>query len=334
MKETLFLEVEFKGGRTIECRNPMEFPFKIGDNVIVEVENGEHFGQISYIGLRDKEKNPEEIQYKVIRKASPEDHKKYEDILEKEREAIKICKQKVQNHGLPMKLVDVEYQFDMRKLTFYFTADGRVDFRELVKDLAAHFRVRIELRQIGVRDETKRLGGFGICGQQLCCTTFLNCFNPITTQMAKVQNLSLNPQKLSGLCGRLKCCMRYELDYYLTELKDYPNRESVFKTPRGEGMVEKIDIFTGCVYLKYPSGDWDKYDVKELKCMHCVSQGPPIDFEFPSDNRDSSGNDRENTIKQTSAPDDSEKKEYKNSKKEDKNSGSKPGATPFPSDFN
>ena len=185
-----------------------------------------------------------------------------------------------------MKLVDIEYQFDHRKLTFYFTADGRVDFRELVKDLAGHFRVRIDLRQIGARDETKRMSGYGVCGLKLCCTTFIDCFHPITTQMAKVQNLSLNPQKLSGCCSRLKCCLKYELDQYLEELSKYPTRESVFNTPRGTGMVDKIDIFNECVYLRYQDGEYDRMTTGELASCSCIKEGPPIEYDPPVEHDD------------------------------------------------
>jgi len=324
------IEIEFKGGRTDDCLNPMEFPFEVGDFVIVEVDNGAHLGRISYVGQRDKEKNPDEIQHKVLRKASREDITTYKDILQKERDAIKVCKQKVVKHGLPMKLVDVEYQFDMKKLTFYFTADGRVDFRELVKDLAAYFRVRIELRQIGVRDETKRLGGLGVCGLQLCCTTFLNCFNPITTQMAKIQNLSLNPQKLSGVCGRLKCCMKYELDFYLHELERYPTQDSVYRTEKGDGTVEKIDIFTDYIYLKYETGEWEKCHAGEfskLKCIHCAEK-PNFEILNAKGGENDCGKEHPVNIKQTGAP-----TESKSVSKEEADSDREQPETPFPSDL-
>lgn len=273
------LEVEFKGGRTEACLNPMEFPFEVGDYVLVEVDKGENLGRIAHLDLKSKIKNPEEIQFRVLRKALAKDLQTFKEICCREHESMKICKRKVIEHGLPMKLVDVEYQFDLRKLTFYFTAEGRVDFRELVKDLAAHFKVRIELRQIGVRDETKRLGGLGICGLQLCCTTFLDHFCPITTQMAKLQNLSLNPQKLSGTCGRLKCCLKYEVDSYQQELQHYPTRESIYLTPRGEAVIEKIDIFTGLIYMKFLSGEWERYNLAELSQMTCLKEAEPVPLE-------------------------------------------------------
>lgn len=328
------VEVEFKGGRNEVCLNPMEFPFKIGDLALVEVDKGEHIGRVSFVGLRDKMKDPNEIQNRVLRKASPDDLRTLEEICLKERESMKICMEKVHAHSLPMKLVDVEYQFDLKKLTFYFTAEGRVDFRELVKDLAGHFRVRIELRQIGVRDETKRLGGFGVCGRQLCCTTFLNCFSPITTQMARVQNLSLNPKKLSGACGRLKCCLKYELDLYMSELKRFPLRESVYLTPKGEAIIEKIDIFTDCIYLKYRTGEWEKLTIDEIEKMECLKEGPPTAF---------NGEVKDEEIEKQINEDIDEPWEKKfegsetESKKEDiqyKDTISPRSSTPFPSDFN
>ncbi len=277
------IEVQFKGDKLGIFRNPMEFPFQLGDMVVVEVEKGEHIGYIANLEPRDTEENSEEVEYNILRKATPNDIQWLEQLHDRECEALKVCKEKVGNHGLPMKLVDVEYQFDMKKLTFYFTADGRVDFRELVKDLAGHFRVRIDLRQIGARDETKRLGGLGICGQQLCCTTFLHCFQPVTTQMAKVQNLSLNPQKLSGCCGRLKCCLRYELDFYLKELQRYPTRESIYETERGSAIVEKIDIFKDQIFLRYRTGEWEKVSLERMEGFKCLKEGPPVSLDYIDD---------------------------------------------------
>jgi cell fate regulator YaaT (PSP1 superfamily) len=253
----------------------MEFPFKVGDLAVVEVDKGEHIGKVCHLGQGGK--NPLEVHFNVIRKARPEDIKSFGEIALKEKEALKICHQKVNHHNLQMKLVDVEYQFDLKKLTFYFTANGRVDFRELVKDLAAHFRVRIDLRQIGARDETRRFCGYGVCGVKLCCATFIEDFLPVSTQMAKVQNLSLNPQKLSGVCGRLKCCLRYELEFYMAEMKKYPLKDSVYQTPRGPAFVEKVDIFHGLVWLKFENGDMVKYLSAEVQQFECLKLGPQLD---------------------------------------------------------
>ncbi len=188
--------------------------FDIGGKAIVETVRGIECGTVA-IGNREV---PEEKLVlplkKVIRKASPADIESYENNKKKEKEALEICRKKVAEHNLPMRLIDAEYTFDMGKIIFYFTADGRVDFRELVKDLAGIFKTRIELRQIGVRDEAKMLGGIGSCGQELCCHCFLGEFEPVSIKMAKEQNLSLNPTKISGICGRLMCCLKYESEQY------------------------------------------------------------------------------------------------------------------------
>lgn len=179
---------------------------------------------------------------KVLRKADQKDRLIVDENKKAASEAFDVCFSKVNDHGLDMKLVDVEYTFDRNKIIFYFTADGRVDFRELVKDLASIFRTRIELRQIGVRDEAKLLGGIGPCGRMLCCSTFLGDFEPVSIKMAKDQNLSLNPSKISGLCGRLMCCLKYENDEYESAKEQLPDLDEVVKTPSGMGRVVGLNI--------------------------------------------------------------------------------------------
>jgi cell fate regulator YaaT (PSP1 superfamily) len=203
-----------------------------------------------------------------MRKAIPEDMDQLRINREKEKDASRICREKILKHKLPMKFVDSEYQYDRNRITFYFTADRRVDFRELVKDLASVFRTRIELRQIGVRDEAKRIGGMGSCGLELCCMAWLTQFHRIGTQHARVQNLPLNPLKLSGQCGRLKCCLVFEVENYIESLKRFPPLDSVVATAKGEGRVEKVDIFRDLVYLHYEKDDtWDC-----LPLSHCGIQ--------------------------------------------------------------
>jgi len=192
---------------------------------------------------------------KVIRIATPEDHQKVQENQRKEAEAFEICLKKIENHSLPMKLVDVEYTFDNNKIIFYFTADGRVDFRELVKDLASVFRTRIELRQIGVRDEAKMLGGLGPCGRPLCCTQFLGEFQPVSIKMAKEQNLSLNPAKISGLCGRLMCCLKYEQEFYEEIRKRMPKVNKEVLTPAGKGIVLDTNYLRETVKVKITQDD-------------------------------------------------------------------------------
>lgn len=213
--------VEHKGRRRITYDNPLEFPFERGDLAIVEAERGIDAGIVKSISCKCASEE-QKFEFKIIRRASTDDLEHYLGLREQEVSALEQCRQKVEFHQLAMKIVDAEYRFDRMKLFFYFTSDQRVDFRELVKDLAAIFRTRIELRQIGARDEVKRSDGFGICGRQLCCICYMNNFQPITTAMAKNQHLLLNPNKLSGLCGRLKCCLHYEHDQYVGE--DYESK--------------------------------------------------------------------------------------------------------------
>lgn len=204
--------VRFKPAGKVYYFDPAETRVEKDDNCIVETVRGVEFGKVV---VGPKEINEEDLTAplkKVIRKATEEDQAKLADNRRKEKEAVNICLEKIQKHGLPMNLVDVEYTFDNSKLIFYFTAEGRIDFRELVRDLASVFRTRIELRQIGVRDEAKIIGGIGSCGRAVCCNTFLGEFEPVSIRMAKDQSLPLNPSKISGLCGRLMCCLRYE-DY-------------------------------------------------------------------------------------------------------------------------
>lgn len=202
--------IRFKKAGKVYFFAPGGFDLKEGDDVIVETARGMEYGTM-VLPLREIEENEIVTPLKeVIRKATAEDEKAYMENREKEKEAFQICLEKIDNHKLPMKLVDVEYTFDRNKIIFSFTAEGRVDFRELVKDLASVFRTRIELRQIGVRDEAKMVGGLGSCGRELCCATFLGDFEPVSIRMAKDQNLSLNPTKISGICGRLMCCLKYE----------------------------------------------------------------------------------------------------------------------------
>ena len=185
----------------------------------------------------------------------------------KEKEAFEICQQKIKKHKLDMNLLDVEYKFDNSKILFFFTADGRIDFRELVKDLAAVFKTRIELRQIGVRDEVKRIGGNGVCGRELCCCSFLGNFETVSIKMAKEQNISLNPSKISGNCGRLMCCLKYEQDVYEDKLSRIPKVGSIVKTEDGEGIVESIETLKEIIRVKLKDGDetfYKKFNAKDV----------------------------------------------------------------------
>jgi len=258
-----FVRAEFKGNRRQYFSNPMDFPLHLGDWVVVRVEKGEDLGRVASLLSRLPEGTPYPS-LEVLRKATAKDISAFEQYRGREASARQIFKEKVAKNSLQMKLVDVEYQFDGRKLTFFFTADGRVDFRQLVKDLAAAFRTRIELRQIGARDEVRRFGGAGPCGQLLCCASFIQSFCPITTQMAKDQNLPLNPSKISGCCGRLKCCLRYEIKTYRDTLRTLPRWEARLETLNGPAIVEKLDVFNMTATLKFESGETLKVDASDL----------------------------------------------------------------------
>lgn len=247
---TEIIGVKFKSVGKVYYFSPNGLELALGDKVIVETARGIECGEVS---LALKEISDDEINSplkSVIRKATEEDLKTIRQNEEKEKDAFKICEEKIAKHELKMNLIDVECTFDNNKLLFYFTADNRVDFRELVKDLASVFRTRIELRQIGVRDEAKLLGGLGICGRPFCCKTFLGDFQPVSIKMAKEQSLSLNPTKISGTCGRLMCCLKYEQDCYEELLKVTPKVGALVKTPDGNGIVEDVNLLTGKLRVK------------------------------------------------------------------------------------
>lgn len=263
--------VRFKEVGKVYYFDPDGKKLKLNDTVIVETSRGVECGVIA---IANKEVADDEIVHplkKLIRTATKEDLKHLEDNRRKEKEALKICEQKVAEHGLGMKLVDVEYTFDNSKILFYFTADGRVDFRALVKDLAAVFRTRIELRQIGVRDESKMLGGLGVCGRPFCCSLFLGEFHPVSIKMAKEQGLSLSPTKISGTCGRLMCCLKYEQDAYTDLLRRTPKIGAIVKTPMGRGLVTETNLITQTLKVKMDNTPDDAvpqtFKVKEVRLV-------------------------------------------------------------------
>lgn len=257
------IEVSFKAGRKGIYRNTSSLEIYTGDFVVVEADRGTDLGTVHMTGelvrLRVKGKDQDEDVHfpNVIRNASLRDIERWERNKEQENEAFYVGRKAIEKLGLPMKLVDTEWQFDHKKITFYFTADHRVDFRQLVRDLARRFRTRVELRQIGARDEAARIGGIGSCGRELCCSTWLQEFKPVSTQAAKVQNLPLNPVRLSGQCGRLKCCLNYELEQYMTALSGFPRIETSITTAYGRGTIQKLDIFKDMVWIQYPDGTWE-----------------------------------------------------------------------------
>ena len=265
---TTIIGVRFRQTGKVYYFDPQDYPIKHGDNVIVETARGIEYGTVV---LGRKEMPDEKIVAPlktIIRPASEEDKEQFEDNCRREDDAYKICQEKIRNHSLEMKLIRAEYTFDRNKL-FYFTADGRIDFRELVKDLASVFRTRIELRQIGVRDETKMLGGLGICGRPLCCHTYLTDFAPVSIKMAKEQNLSLNPAKISGMCGRLMCCLKNEQEAYEYLNSTLPNVGSTVETYDGyTGEVKSVSVLKQIVKVVITHDKDEKeerdYPVNEL----------------------------------------------------------------------
>ena len=263
--------VRFKKLGKIYFFNPKKLRVRKGDKVIVETAQGEEYGEVMIPNRWVEDDKIVLPLKKVIRIANYRDHKHYEECRRKEKETFKVCLKKIKEHKLDMTLTDVEYKFDNSKILFYFTADGRIDFRELVKDLAAIYKTRIELRQIGVRDEVKRIGGNGICGRELCCCSFLSDFETVSIKMAKEQNMSLNPSKISGNCGRLRCCLKYESNVYEEKLEKIPNIGAIVATEDGEGEVEAIETLKERVRVKIKDNEdgylYKRYDVKDIKVI-------------------------------------------------------------------
>ncbi|MCI5724666.1 MULTISPECIES: PSP1 domain-containing protein [Fusobacterium] len=239
--------------------------FKKNDKVIVETIRGKEIGIVCGNSLKMKEKDLVLPLKPVLKLASPEEIEVYENQKKEAEEAFKVCKEKIRKHELEMKLVTCEYTFDKSKLIFYFTANGRIDFRELVKDLALVFRTRIELRQIGVRDEARILGDIGPCGKELCCKTFINKFDSVSVKMARDQGLVINPTKISGVCGRLLCCINYEYSQYEEALKNFPAVNQIVHTEYGEGKVLSISPLNGFLYIDIPEKGISRINVKDVK---------------------------------------------------------------------
>jgi len=259
--------IRFKKLGKIYFFNPKGFKVSKGDKVIVETSQGEECAEVLIPNRYVKEEKIVAPLKKVVRIANSKDVKRYEECRQIEKEAFKICKEKIKEHHLKMTLTEVECKFDNSKVLFYFTADNRIDFRDLVRELAAIYRTRIEMRQIGVRDEIKRIGGNGVCGRELCCCTFLSDFESVSIKMAKDQNVSLNPAKISGNCGRLMCCLKYENDVYEEKLNRLPGIGSIVKTEDGEGEIDGLEVLKERVKVKIKKEDtyvYKKYDVNDI----------------------------------------------------------------------
>jgi len=258
------IEVVFKGRRREYFTNPREIPVREGDWVIVQADRGIDLGKVHHTSEWVKREDAPAKLREMLRPAQPEDLEVFERNRAKESRAYATAKERIVHRDVDMKLVDVEFQFDGNRITFFFTAEKRVDFRDLVKDLASIFRTRIELRQIGVRDEAGRIGGVGTCGRELCCATWLRQFEPITLKMAKDQGLSPSPSKISGACGRLKCCLRYELDFYKESSREFPRIGSKLILEGVEQEVSRVDIFRRTLLLMDPSGNEKALALAEL----------------------------------------------------------------------
>lgn len=282
-------EIRFKNGRKEFFRNTNKLALYTGDAVVVDVPNGHHIGYVSLQGelvrlqMKKKKVNDDENIKSIYRLATPKDLSKFQEVQDKEMSTLYRTREIIMSQKLAMKLTDVEYQADGTKATFYYSADDRVDFRELIKVLASEFKIRVEMRQISLRQEASRLGGIGSCGRELCCSTWLTDFKSVSTTAARYQNLSLNPSKLSGQCGRLKCCLNYELDTYMEALKDIPEVEVPLQTEKGDAMLQKTDIFKKILWFGYEKeNSWIPVEanrVKEILALNKEGIKPATLFE-------------------------------------------------------
>lgn len=317
--------IRFKKAGKVYYFDPGKLEVFKTDKVILETARGVELGEVV---VGPKEVTEEEVVAplkEVIRKATEKDLETYQENKEKEKDAFDICDKKIESHGLDMKLVDVEYTFDNNKIIFYFTAEGRVDFRELVKDLASVFRTRIELRQIGVRDEAKMIGGYGPCGISLCCSTWLGEFDPVSIKMAKDQGLSLNPTKISGVCGRLFCCLKYEHEVYKAVLKKMPQQGDRVKTLSGSGVIIKTNPLLERVKVRVTNDEDGTEEIKvfpidEITKIPKGNRGKPEDSKKTEDNRKNKENPSEK--RQSSDKNPSEDKKSSHDKSHDSNKNS------------
>lgn len=329
------VEVRFKNGRKEFYRNSNDLSLVIGDVIATEASPGHDIGVVSLTGelvkiqMRKKKVDPYEDIGKIYRKATQKDIDIWQEARKRE-EAIKLNARKIAvNLGLQMKISDVEFQGDASKATFYYTADHRVDFRQLIKEFAREFRTRIEMRQIGARQEAARVGGIGPCGRELCCSTWLTDFRSVSTRAARYQQLSLNPQKLAGLCGKLKCCLNYELDSYIEAFNTFPKKEIKLETKKGKAVCQKLDIFKGKMWYAY-EGDWMNWyelttgQAKEI--IKAAKSGNPVDsieeYSADLDSGEENKRDFENVVGQDSLTrfDKSKKKKHKKRNKRRKQS--------------
>ncbi|MGK7397281.1 MAG: PSP1 domain-containing protein [Candidatus Cyclobacteriaceae bacterium M3_2C_046] len=324
------VEIRFKGGRKEYFRNIDKLELYPGDPVVVDVPNGHHIGYVSLQGelvrlqMQKKRVVNDDSVRKIYRVATAKDLEKYEEVKKRELPTLYRTRQIILDQKLEMKLSDIEYQADNTKATFYYSADDRVDFRELIKILAGEFKIRVEMRQISLRQEAGRLGGIGSCGRELCCSTWLTDFKSVSTTAARYQNLSLNPSKLSGQCGRLKCCLNYELETYMDALQEIPLVESPIRTEKGEATLQKTDIFRKVMWFSYnDENTWHPVSVTRVKELLELNQNGKtpaslMDDHAPEATTDSINSDLEKLDKKFSRKDKG-KKRTKRRKKRRKN---------------
>ena len=276
---TKVIGVRFKKIGKVYFFKQGNYDVKLKEHVIVDTAMGQEYAEVVMYKEVDESKIDSEL--KPIKKVATEKNtKQYYENKEKAKEAYNICLKNIKSHGLKMKLLDAEIQFDNSKILFYFTADGRIDFRDLVKDLATIFKTRIELRQVGVRDEVKKIGGNGVCGRELCCCSFYNDFEAVSIKMAKEQNISFTPSKISGNCGRLMCCLRYEQEVYEEKNAKLPTVGSIVSTEDGEGIVEQVEILKEIVKVKFKDKDgfyYKKFPAKDIKVLKKAHQNKIVD---------------------------------------------------------
>ena len=315
------VEVKFKGGRKDYFRNVDHLSLTTGDPVVVDVPNGHHIGWVSLQGelvrlqmQKRKIKDDDNIT-RIYRIANQKDIEKWEEAKNREVPTIYRTKQIIDELKLEMKLSDVEFQADNSKATFYYSADDRVDFRELIKMLASEFKIRVEMRQISLRQEAGRLGGIGICGRELCCSTWIHDFKSVSTAAARYQNLSLNPTKLSGQCGRLKCCLNYELDTYMSALKDVPTVDRPLKTEAGVAKLQKTDIFRKLMWFSYnDDNNWHSISCERVKQIQEMNEKGILPFNLQSDH----GKDLEDQIQKSNMELEALDKKFSSSNKKKK----------------
>jgi len=256
---------EFKGSRYDKFFNPHSVELRPSEFAVVQAEKGEDCGRLLRVIASDREYEKEESVYNILRRASAADLNHFKENREKEKKALQECRSLIEVRGLAMRLVDVEIQFDSSKFTFFFSSEKRVDFRELVRDLAAMYKTRIEMRQIGAREEARRIGGYGRCGLQQCCTTFIKDFRPISTQFARDQGMALNPQKITGNCGRLLCCLLYEQEDYAHTIAQFPKVGTRYRTGSGEGEVVKLNVVKEFMVVRHADGMEEQVSLTELR---------------------------------------------------------------------